>query len=139
MLLAPVARPRRRRVRLREQLEKLMLVRLQVLTRRRAKAPVFVGSAKAREFALATLIQHRPIPTAPQGGLPSVLLDWPYLRFVGRTEYRHSNLNRRLIDHRKSMARLEDVAFAAASVKEFVGVAPIDLFSQSVYVDFDRV
>ena len=54
-------------------------------------------------------------------------------------EYTQESINRRLIDHRKSMARLEDVAFAAASVKEFVDVAPIDLFPQAVYVDFDRV
>jgi len=37
------------------------------------------------------------------------------------------------------MARLEDIALAATRVKKFVGVAAIDLFSQAVYVDFDRV
>jgi len=37
------------------------------------------------------------------------------------------------------MARFKNVSFAAASVEEFVGVTPIDLFPQAVYVDFDRV
>ena len=131
----PVARPRRRRVRLRGQFEMWMLVRLRVAKLHRAKAQVL---EKAREFALATTC--RPIPTAPQGGIPSVLLDSPYCPVrVGKTEYKQLNLNRRLIDRRESMARLEDVAFAATRVKQFVGVAAVDLFSQAVDVDFDRV
>ena len=113
------------------------LVRLRVVTLHRAKAVVELE--KAREFALATI--HRPVPPAPQGGIPSVLLDSPYSSVrVGKTEYKQLNLNRRLIDRRKSMARLEDVAFAATSVKQFVSVAPpINLFSQAIYVDFNRV
>ena len=114
----------------------LRLVRLRGVTRRREKAVVMLG--KVREIALASI--YRPVPAAPQGGIPSVLLDSPYSSIrIGRTEYMRLNLNRRLIDHRKSMARLEDVSFAAASVKKFVGVAPIDLFPQPVYVDFDGV
>ena len=93
---------------------------------------------KGREFARARISRLRP--TAPQGGLPSVSLALSYPRFrIGGTEYKQSNLNRRLIDHRKSMARLEDVAFAATSVKKFVGVAAVDLFSQAVDVDLDRI
>ena len=131
----PVARPRRRRVRSRGQFEKWMLVRLRVVTLHPGKASVL---EKAREFVLATI--YRPIPTAPQGGIPSVLLDSPYPSVhVGRTEYKQLNLNRRLIDRRKSMARLEDVAFAAASVEKFVLVAPVDLFAQAIYVNLDRV
>src|ERR1041384_5840751 len=91
----PVARPLRRRVRLSALFEMWMLVRLQAGELRRLRA-----LEKVREFAPAK--QCRPIPTAPQGGLPSVLLALPYssahVTRVGRTEYTHSNLNRRLID-----------------------------------------
>ena len=37
------------------------------------------------------------------------------------------------------MARLEDVAFTAASVQQFARMFTVDLFSQSVHVDFDNV
>jgi hypothetical protein len=101
------------------------------------KAPDLVGLGKVREFVLAKL--YRPMPTVPQGGLPSVLSALSYISVRFETEYKHSNLNRRLIDHHNSMARFKNVSLAAACVKKFVGVAAVNLFSQAVYVDFDRV
>ena len=136
MLPAPGARPRRQRVRLGVQFEKWKLVRLPVLTLHRARVAVFVE--KLLEFARVK--RCRLLPTGPQGELPSVVLASPYSSVrIGGNEYKRSNLNRRLIDHRKSMARLEDVTFAAARVQQFIGVVSVDLFSQPVYVDFDRV
>src|SRR5215212_4327403 len=39
----------------------------------------------------------------------------------------------------KSVAGFEDVAFTTAGVKQFIYMSPVDLFSQPVHVDLDRV
>ena len=54
-------------------------------------------------------------------------------------KYTRANLNRRLIERGELMARLEDIAFTATCVQQFVRMFVVDLFSQAVHVDLDGV
>ena len=102
-------------------------VRLRVATRHRVKG----------EFVRVALT-GREMRTVPQGGIPSVSLALSY-SYRDWAEYSWANLNGRLIDGAKLMANVEHVAFAAARVKQFERVFPVDLFAQAVHVNFDRV
>ena len=66
---------------------------------------------------------------------------WQYLvdARVDRGEYTKTYLNGRLIDCGKSVLRLENVAFTTPRVKLLDRMVIVDLFSQPVHVNLDRV
>src|ERR1041385_5194359 len=56
-----------------------------------------------------------------------------------RREYTHPNLNERLISYGNLVTGFEDVAFAAPRVQELHGMLVIDLLTQPIHINLNRV